>query len=90
MEKSFQTGKGIANKLDLDLVFNNNNFASQSKLLDKDKKQYFSLVAERFARCGEALVTDLLAEKKRTSRLLSNLHGGSTNSRATSWYHSIW
>ncbi len=63
MEKSFQTGKGIANKLDLDLVFNNNNFASQSKLLDKDKKQYFSLVAERFARCGEALVTDLLAEK---------------------------
>ncbi|MGQ1469331.1 LPD1 domain-containing protein (plasmid) [Acinetobacter baumannii] len=63
MEKSFQTGKGLANKLDLDLVFNNNNFASQSKILDKDRKQYFSLVAERFTQCGEALVTDLLAEK---------------------------
>ena len=82
MEKSFQAGKSVQNKLDLDLVFNNNNFASQSKILDRGRKTYFSEVCERFARSGEALVTDLLAEKNvQVDYLVSDMQDPQTNGR---------
>ncbi|KAK7296971.1 hypothetical protein VNO77_49212 [Canavalia gladiata] len=51
------------NDLSLDAMFNKNNFASKARLLDVTANAYWSRTCEKFARCGEALVTDLFKEK---------------------------
>lgn len=51
------------NDLSLDAMFNKNNFASNARLLDATPNAYWSRTCEKFARCGEALVTDLFKEK---------------------------
>lgn len=55
--------KGNESELSLDSLFNKNNFSSNARKLDMKDGAYWSRTCEKFARCGEAYVTDLFKEK---------------------------
>ncbi|WP_173912981.1 LPD1 domain-containing protein [Acinetobacter sp. Marseille-Q1618] len=55
--------KKVSPDFNIDLIFNKNNFSNEARRMDLKENSYWSRPCEKFARCGEAFITDLFKER---------------------------